>query len=121
MLAHRAAWERANGPIPHGLKVLHRCDNPPCVNPEHLFLGTQVDNIKDCFQKGRISRASRNAGTQHGAAKITEQTAVRIKMLKDILPARVVGETLGMNGPWIASIMRGEQWKHVTADTRYHI
>lgn len=51
--AHRVAWERAHGPIPAGMCVLHRCDNPPCVNVEHLFLGTQLDNIADRDAKGR--------------------------------------------------------------------
>ena len=119
MLAHRVAWERANGPIPEGMKVLHKCDNPPCVNPDHLSLGTQQDNIRDCFLKGRISRAPRNTGAEHALAKLTEQTAVRIKMLRGVLPARVVAETLGLSGPWVGAIMRGEQWKHVTSETRY--
>lgn len=53
-LAHRVSWQIANGPIPEGMNVLHRCDNPPCVNPKHLFLGTQSDNMIDCSKKGRI-------------------------------------------------------------------
>lgn len=51
--AHRAAWMIANGPIPPGLCVLHRCDNPPCCNPAHLFAGTQQQNIADKVAKGR--------------------------------------------------------------------
>ena len=54
--AHRMAWVLAVGPIPNGLCVLHRCDNPPCVNPDHLFLGTIRDNVHDAMKKGRPGR-----------------------------------------------------------------
>jgi len=72
--AHRLSWEFAYGAIPRGLFVLHRCDNPPCVRPSHLFLGTQSDNMADCAQKGRAAGGERN-----GRARLTtrEVTAIR--------------------------------------------
>lgn len=65
--ASRVAWELTNGPIPDGQRVLHSCDNPPCCNPRHLFLGTQLDNVRDMMAKGR-HRYSPNAPSQQAGA-----------------------------------------------------
>lgn len=61
VLAHRYSWRITNGPIPAGMSVLHRCDNPPCVRPDHLFLGTQLDNNRDRSAKGRSYRGRKAA------------------------------------------------------------
>lgn len=75
LLAHRVAWTLANGPIPDGLHVLHRCDNPRCVNPAHLFLGTQADNNRDLAQKGRHGRPNaKRTGCRWGHPFTPENT-----------------------------------------------
>lgn len=56
--AHRVSWEMRNGPIPDGMVVCHTCDTPACVNPDHLFIGTQQDNMRDCSRKNRINPVS---------------------------------------------------------------
>lgn len=82
--AHRIAYELGIGPIPRGLCVLHRCDTPPCVNPAHLFVGTQQDNVADRDAKGRTARGERCAhphhGEQNGRAILTWE---RVRMIRD--------------------------------------
>ncbi len=74
VLTHRLAWEIANGPVPDGMRVLHECDNPPCCNPKHLFLGTQADNLRDMTAKGR-----RCAGPAMRAAQVRSSKNWRTK------------------------------------------
>lgn len=114
--AHRVAWENAYGPIPAWMLVLHKCDNPPCVNPEHLYLGTHSDNALDREKRGR---GRDSAGARNGRAQITEQTAIRLKMLNGALSASAAARALGLSVTPVWKTMRGDAWKSVTAETRY--
>lgn len=78
--AHRASWLLTCGPIPPGLSVLHSCDNPPCVNPAHLFLGTQADNVADMERKGRARRRA-VSGEGHYLATLSDASAEEIRSL----------------------------------------
>ncbi len=112
--AHRVAWELANGPIPTGLLVLHDCphgDNPRCVKPDHLFLGTQKDNLEDMTAKGRRKSV---AGERHPKAKVTERQVIYIKKrLAHNEPCSEIAEDLRVNRSLVAHIKYGYSWKHV--------
>lgn len=91
-MAHRFAWFLTNGDIPSGLQVLHKCDNPFCVNPDHLFLGTQADNMADMKFKNRQARGKEHGsalhaenwkrGAKHPQAKFSESQIREIRNLK---------------------------------------
>ena len=113
--AHRVAWELTNGPIPDGLCVLHHCDNPPCVNPAHLFLGTDADNVADMVAKGRQSAAP---GERNGYAKLTADQVREIyaRYHAGGILQRELADEYGINQTNVSSITRGKRWRHVTLD-----
>lgn len=113
--AHRDAWEKANGPIPKGMHVLHRCDNPPCVNPEHLFLGTHTDNMHDMIAKGRnsfIAKAPR--GAEHPASKLTDTAVIWMRYLRSLgFTHQRISEIVGGSRRNVASVCAGLTWTHL--------
>ena len=113
-LAHRVAWVFFRGPIQNGLCVLHQCDNPRCVNPAHLFLGTQADNVRDMDKKAR--RVSRPLfGDAHPRARLTSAAVVRIRSLYETgLGQKEIGSRLGVSQSTVSRVLRGAGWNHVT-------
>lgn len=107
--AHRVAWERENGPIPEGMHVLHHCDNPPCVNPVHLFLGTHQDNMDDREAKGRNVVVR---GEAHGSARLTAAAVRDIKRRLAIGElARVLATAYRVSVSAIRHIASGRCWR----------
>ena len=103
--AHRVSYELLVGPIHNGLHVLHECDNPKCVNPKHLFLGTNADNMKDKIAKGR-------------QGKLSNKEVVAIKEILERFPAMTgIGEFLarwfGVDPTNISCIRLGKTWSHL--------
>lgn len=107
---HRVSWEIHNGPIPDGLNVLHHCDNRPCVNPRHLFLGTRDDNMADMAAKGR---SAPQIGERNGRAKLTEGDVAIIRASPNA-EIGILASLYGVSKHNISSIRRGDSWKHLT-------
>ncbi len=110
MAAHRFSWELHNGKIPKGLGVLHKCDVPLCVNPDHLFLGTQKDNSDDMWAKGRHQILK---GESHGMAKLTKEQVQEIRASEGLITHRMMGIKYGVAESCIWGILRGKLWKSV--------
>jgi hypothetical protein len=112
--AHRVSWRLANGPIPNGMLVCHRCDNPPCVNPAHLFLGTNLDNSADMVAKGRRRTGGKPRGSAHWAVKLTDAQALEIRELwrwgADMF---VIAKRFGVTYATANCIGRGRAWAHL--------
>lgn len=110
-LAHRISFEIHHGPIPAGVSVLHRCDTPSCVNPDHLFLGDQLANMTDMVEKGR--RASFK-GSRHGMAKLVESDVVAMReAARAGAKSPALSQRFGVSARHIRSILRRELWQHV--------
>jgi hypothetical protein len=113
--AHRFAYKEAKGPIPSDLCVLHRCDNPACVNPDHLWLGTKADNNQDMFKKGRgksnAPKGEANTQATHTASQVTAIQA-------DYLAGRSVADicaAYGVKRTFVHDVT-SRSWKHIAAD-----
>jgi hypothetical protein len=113
-MAHRVAYTLCYGPIPNGLQVCHRCDNPPCCNPYHLFLGTIADNMADKKRKGR-ARAGWISGERHWASKLTEDDvrAIRAALTDGTVTMVTLAAQYGVSAPTIFSIKHRRHWRHI--------
>lgn len=140
-LAHRVSWVITNGPIPDGMCVLHRCDNPRCVNTSHLFLGTYADNHADCKRKGRNRKACGDAngsrrhperlargerswtrmypervlrGEHNGNRKLTEQAVRSVRLRRDGGQSfGSIASSFGVSKKTIMNIVNRCSWRHV--------
>jgi len=108
--AHIVAYEIQIGPVPEGMHILHKCDNPPCMNGSHFFTGTNLDNIRDRHAKGRTSHASRNRGFSHPHAKFTDEQCETIRLLrKNGVPRYEVAATFKIHPVYISQICSGKR------------
>lgn len=122
--AHRFAYEMVHGSIPAGLFLLHHCDNKLCIRPDHMFVGTQKDNVDDCMAKGRahlqnVTPARRAVwqprGERHGSARLTpdQVRAIRTRHALGGVSYRALGRDYGVSTATITEIVRREIWRHV--------
>lgn len=108
VLAHRLSFETFVGPIPPGFYVCHKCDNPSCVNPKHLFLGTPQENSDDCTKKDRNCK-----GEEKPLSKLSEEQALEI-FNNRTMTNRALAKVYGVHHSTIGTIRRGKAWKHVS-------
>ncbi len=109
-LAHRLSYRLAHGELPADRFVCHRCDNPPCINPAHLFLGTQLDNMRDAAAKGRTASPDRR-GEQVNTAKLSTADVIFIRGAS--ASTAEVAAHFGISREQVSNIRKRRQWKHV--------
>jgi hypothetical protein len=110
LMSHYIYEQTTGKEIPKGIYVLHRCDNPACINFEHLFLGTQLDNVKDMCAKGRHGHKNQN-GENNDSAKLTEKQILEIR--KDTRMPRFISKDYHISKSTIGAIKRRIIWKHI--------
>lgn len=108
--AHRLSFEAAKGPIPEGGHILHRCDNPPCVNPAHLHAGSHRDNMRDMYAKGRRRPP---AGERNVNAKLTAEMVLAIRVATG--SQNEIGNYFGITPATVSKIKLGRLWRHLPA------
>lgn len=110
--SHRMAWILTYGEIPEGLQVCHTCDNRKCVNPNHLFLGTPLDNMVDKQNKGR---AKAPQGEKQNKHKLTDQQVQYIREMHNLnkLDARAAASQMGVGLNTIRRVIKRETWRHI--------
>jgi len=108
--AHRHAYELTNGPIPSGKLIMHTCDNPPCVNPDHLRIGTDLENRADASSKRRLPHGSKMYNAKLNEEKVAE---MRQRYAAGGVTQRELGEMYGVSQSTVAYICKGETWTHV--------
>jgi hypothetical protein len=114
--AHRLSWTLFVGDIAPGLFVLHKCDTPPCVNPKHLFLGTQLDNVADRDAKGRGVRPD-NRGERSGLAKMTDEIVRELRRI--YIPysyefgSAALGRKFDISQSAVSLAVNKKRWKHI--------
>lgn len=110
--AHRTSYRLHKSAIPVGLNICHRCDNPACINPDHLFVGTQAENLADRNAKGR-QRIGERKGTNNGNAKLTERDVISIRASTG-MKLRELAAKYGVTPTQISFIRRGKTWGHLS-------
>lgn len=111
--AHRVSWTMSNGRIPEGLFVCHRCDNPKCVRPDHLFLGTPLDNASDCAKKGRV-RNGQISGESHGRSVLSSDDVRSIRSRRALGESiRSIANDFPVTRTAVRSAANGRNWTHL--------